>query len=432
MSPVTDISPTCDRQYGFGSEDTRSGIGSPPFARSLTHVLLPAAGGPMTTKRARVPHSPPGSTLNSSRFSARKEVSTVTSSICRTAATGSTHTQRMGDHVKKSLASLAVLGIALTASTVPAEAKTSDGWIRGYDGTVTISTARAGSTSPRSRPPTPPASGRRSFGPRAPSTTATVTVHLRHGRRHLRPENLAGDQGPELADPEGEQQRRRRRHLLLRDSSPDKSGASPVGGYATSGRTSPALSATFQAPTRSAWSMCWHEVHWNLSPSRFCASTCPHLGAGARGAAGVHRDQYASGAFSLLREDAQEHPPTRVKNAAVESGLRGGAVRQERSGLGVGLRLGGANHVRDAQPLVRDLVVVADQAERGFVRAVQALTADLAVQLGNLLHGPAVLGGAALPLATRERLEGTAEPRRGRRRCACRAGGFRRAHPRRW
>ncbi len=46
------------RQYGFGSEDTRSGIGSPPFARSLTHVLLPAAGGPMTTKRARVPHSP--------------------------------------------------------------------------------------------------------------------------------------------------------------------------------------------------------------------------------------------------------------------------------------------------------------------------------------------------------------------------------------
>ncbi|MBT2676731.1 Tat pathway signal protein [Streptomyces sp. ISL-14] len=35
---------------------------------------------------------------------------------------------------KKVLASLAILGIALTASIVPAEAKTSDGWIRGYDG----------------------------------------------------------------------------------------------------------------------------------------------------------------------------------------------------------------------------------------------------------------------------------------------------------
>ncbi|SDJ42073.1 hypothetical protein SAMN05421806_101324 [Streptomyces indicus] len=41
----------------------------------------------------------------------------------------------MGEHVKKKiLAGLAALGIALTASTVPAEAKTSDGWIRGYDG----------------------------------------------------------------------------------------------------------------------------------------------------------------------------------------------------------------------------------------------------------------------------------------------------------
>jgi hypothetical protein len=66
------------------------------------------------------------------------------------------------------------------------------------------------------------------------------------------------------------------------------------------------------------------------------AGHVPAGGAGAGGIAGVHRDQLATGAFSLVREDAQEHPPTRVVDASVQPGLGRRAIGQETAGrLGV-------------------------------------------------------------------------------------------------
>jgi len=54
--------------------------------------------------------------------------------------------------------------------------------------------------------------------------------------------------------------------------------------------------------------------------------------AGVGGVAGVHRDHYTTGAFSV-REEAQERTPTRIVDVRVQSGLRGSAVRQEPSAL---------------------------------------------------------------------------------------------------
>src|SRR5581483_5004089 len=107
-----------------------------------------------------------------------------------------------------------------------------------------------------------------------------------------------------------------------------------------------------------------------------------------------HGDHDATGAFSLVREDAQETPPTRVEDALVQPSLGRSAVRPEHAWLlGVGLGPGGADHARDVQPLVRYLVVVADQSEGGLVAVVGPLTAHLAVQGGDFLHRAAVLGG---------------------------------------
>src|SRR5690606_20869682 len=50
-------------------------------------------------------------------------------------------------------------------------------------------------------------------------------------------------------------------------------------------------------------------------------SAVPAAGTCAGGVGGVHRDQLATGAFSLVREDRQEHPPTRIQDASVQTGL---------------------------------------------------------------------------------------------------------------
>src|SRR5690606_30324309 len=51
-------------------------------------------------------------------------------------------------------------------------------------------------------------------------------------------------------------------------------------------------------------------------------SAVPTSGAGARGVGGVHRDQLSTGAFSLVRQDRQKHPPTRIHNRTVQTGFR--------------------------------------------------------------------------------------------------------------
>lgn len=62
------------------------------------------------------------------------------------------------------------------------------------------------------------------------------------------------------------------------------------------------------------------------------------IGAGTGGVAGIYRDHAATGAFSIVREDAQEDAPARVENAAVEPGFRRGPIGQEHPGV-VGIEL---------------------------------------------------------------------------------------------
>ena len=107
-------------------------------------------------------------------------------------------------------------------------------------------------------------------------------------------------------------------------------------------------------------------------------SAVPAAGTGAGGVGGVHRDQLATGALSLVREHTQEHPPTRVQNASIQAGLGGDvpAWLLDRAGRA-------ANHVRDPQVLVHDQVIVADQVERDLVRVIKALPPDLRMQGSN-------------------------------------------------
>src|SRR3981189_1492863 len=92
--------------------------------------------------------------------------------------------------------------------------------------------------------------------------------------------------------------------------------------------------AMFSAPTRSAWSVgvSAADALEFLLRGAVLLSNVPtgFAGAGAGGVARVHRDQLATGAVSLVREDAQEHPPTRVVDALVQPGLRCSSVRDKR------------------------------------------------------------------------------------------------------
>ena len=113
--------------------------------------------------------------------------------------------------------------------------------------------------------------------------------------------------------------------------------------------------------------------------------------AGAGGVVGFHRHDQASGAFSLVRKDGQEYPPTRVQDRAVQARLPGDTLARRVHGPGRG-----AGHVANVQRLVRDQVVIADQGERGLVGVVEPLPTDLAVQRGGPLALLVAPVGAAL------------------------------------
>src|SRR3981189_1736370 len=166
--------------------------------------------------------------------------------------------------------------------------------------------------------------------------------------------------------------------------------------------------AMFSAPTRSAWSVGVSPadaLEFRLRGAVLLSNVrTVFAGAGAGGVARVHRDQLATGAVSLVREGAQEHPPTRVVDVLVQPGLRCSSVREKRARVaGVGLGFGRADHVRDAQPFVRDHVVLADYRQGGLVRVILPLAAHLAMQRGDLLHRTAMPGGSVVPLAPGER-----------------------------
>src|SRR3979411_946656 len=97
----------------------------------------------------------------------------------------------------------------------------------------------------------------------------------------------------------------------------------------------------FSAPTRSAWSVYPQRTHWNFScVGRFSSATCPQSLRGQvrevlRGSTGISLRPALS---ALVREDAQEHPPTRVVDALFQPGLRCSSVREKRARVaGVGL-----------------------------------------------------------------------------------------------
>src|ERR1700716_451126 len=183
----------------------------------------------------------------------------------------------------------------------------------------------------------------------------------------------------------------------------------------------------FSAPTRSAWSVYPQRTHWNFScVGRFSSATCPQSLRGQvrevlRGSTGISLRP----ALSALCARMPRNPPQPASWMLLFTpGLRASPVREKRARVaGVGLGLWRADHVRDAQPFVRDHVVLADYRQGGLVRVILPLAAHRAMQRGDLLHRTAMPGGSVVPLAPGERRQLGAGRRRGHRRGAWRAGG---------
>src|SRR4030088_1777286 len=130
----------------------------------------------------------------------------------------------------------------------------------------------------------------------------------------------------------------------------------------------------FSAPTRSAWSVYPQRTHWNFScVGRFSSATCPQclrgqVREGLRGSTGISLRP----ALSALCARMPEEPPQPAWWMLLFTpGLRCSSVREKRARVaGVGLGLWRADHVRDAQPFVRDHVVLADYRQGGLVRVI--------------------------------------------------------------
>src|ERR1700716_1664195 len=183
----------------------------------------------------------------------------------------------------------------------------------------------------------------------------------------------------------------------------------------------------FSAPTRSAWSVYPQRTHWNFScVGRFSSATCPQSLRGQvrevlRGSTGISLRPALS---ALCARMPRNTPQPASWMLLFTPGLRASSVREKRARVaGVGLGFWRADHVRDAQPFVRDHVVLADYRQGGLVRVILPLAAHPcdAAWRPSPPHGdagrfgcPACTGGTPSPRAGR---------RRGHRRCACRAGG---------
>src|SRR5437868_4501468 len=95
-----------------------------------------------------------------------------------------------------------------------------------------------------------------------------------------------------------------------------------------------------------------------------------------RGVCRVHSDHFASGAFSLLREDTAKHTPTGIGNGFVQTCLGRMTVGQILSCRFVlsGFRTSG--HVPDVQLLDSNLPETLDQLTSGLVNEVMTTVAD--------------------------------------------------------
>ena len=193
----------------------------------------------------------------------------------------------------------------------------------------------------------------------------------------------------------------------------------------------------FSAPTRSAWSVYPQRTHWNFScVGRFSSATCPQSLRGQvrevlRGSTGISLRPALS---ALVREDAPEHPPTRVVDVLVPPGLRCSSVREKRARVARGRAGVVARGPWSRCSTVRARVTsyTADYRQGGLVRVILPLAAHRAMRRGDLLNRTAMPGGSVVPRAPGERLHRAPGRRRGHRRCACRAGGSPCARPRLW
>src|SRR4030081_705116 len=164
----------------------------------------------------------------------------------------------------------------------------------------------------------------------------------------------------------------------------------------------------FSAPTRSAWSVYPQRTHWNFSCVGRCSSaTCPQSLRGQvrevlRGSTGISLRPALS---ALCARMPRNTPQPASWMLLFTPGLRCSSVREKRARVaGVGLGLWRADHGRDAQPFVRDHVVLADDRQGGLVRVILPLAAHLAMQRGDLLNRTAMPGGSVVPRAPGERL----------------------------
>src|SRR3981189_2705799 len=154
--------------------------------------------------------------------------------------------------------------------------------------------------------------------------------------------------------------------------------------------------AMFSAATRSAWSVYPQRTHWNFScVGRFSSATCPQGLRGQvrevlRGFTGISLRPALS---ALCARMPRNTPQPASWMLLFTPGLRCSSVREKRARVaGGGLGLWRADHVRDAQPFVRDHVVLADYRQGGLVRVILPLAAHRAMQRGDLLHPPGDAG----------------------------------------
>ena len=138
----------------------------------------------------------------------------------------------------------------------------------------------------------------------------------------------------------------------------------------------------------------------------------PAFGTRAGGVAGVHCDQLTTSLFRFAGKHAQEHPPARVEDGAIEAGLDRCAVRQVSAEI-VGPGSWGPGHILDPECLVNDEVIAANQRQSGLVSVVETLAAHTTLDGRNAFPGSLSSGGATL--APHHQALSSCQPSCGRR-----------------
>src|ERR1700716_3845090 len=164
----------------------------------------------------------------------------------------------------------------------------------------------------------------------------------------------------------------------------------------------------FSAPTRSAWSVYPQRTHWNFScVGRFSSATCPQSLRGQvrevlRGSTGISLRPALSALCARMPRNTPQPASWMLlfspAFAAAPFGRNAPAI------AGVGLGFCRADHVRDAQPFVRDHVVLGRLSPgRSCARDPAAGGAPLRCSVATIPTPAAMPGGSVVPRAPGER-----------------------------